>query len=189
MGIPKNDNSNIKTYAFNSANNVAKRAADEITIFLEQLPITTKVENVENDPLYQGKDIDLIWHYLSRKTGELESKTIEIKGDRYEKSGNYFFETISNVQKNTPGCFMYTEADWIFYYFVNPKILHILPTFDTRNWFIRNQLQFYEATTSTSGSKGLLYTSKGRKVPISTVSKHIKVDKFNLNQFLTSAVS
>ena len=35
-------------------------------------------------------------------------------GDRYLNTRNFFFETYSNREKQTPGCLMHTEADYIF---------------------------------------------------------------------------
>jgi hypothetical protein len=64
---------------------------------------------------------------------------IEIEGDRWHTTGNFFFETYSNQEKATPGCFLYTQADLVFCYFVEPHLLYILsgasstqPT--TRQW-------------------------------------------------------
>lgn len=174
----------LKTYGFNSANAVAKQGALEVTSFLYSLKSTIKVENVEEDAAYQGKDIDLIWYYRSKVSGEVEKKTIEIKADRHHYTGNYFFETISNAQKDTPGCFMYTEADVIFYYYIEEKELHMLPTLATRNWFIANRQKFKEAMTSTSGNKGMMYTSKGSKVPRKTVAQNVAIQVVNISQYI-----
>ena len=51
--------------------------------------------------------------------------TVEAKADKVISS-NIFFETISNKEKNTLGCMLKTEADYIFYYFIAFKELYIL---------------------------------------------------------------
>ncbi|MEW6499503.1 MAG: hypothetical protein AB1589_44625, partial [Cyanobacteriota bacterium] len=59
---------------------------------------------------------------------------VEVKGDRWNRTNNFFFETHSNLEKGTMGCFLYTEADWLFYYFVNTRLLYKLPMPKTRDW-------------------------------------------------------
>lgn len=192
MGIPVENHSTVSsggqqlhTYDFNKVNKIAELASEEIEAFLLSLPGTVKVTNVEKDKMYQGIDIDLLWYVRSTKTGQIVKKTIEIKGDRYYHTGNYFFETISNSSKNTPGCFLITEADYVFYYFVEQKELHILPTTETRDWFLRNEKKFAEAQTSTSSAnKKLLYKSFGRKVPIRIARKHCNITVLDIKPYI-----
>ncbi|MGB5971072.1 MAG: hypothetical protein WBG70_22350, partial [Spirulinaceae cyanobacterium] len=119
-------------YSMSDGAKVARQATRDIETWLRSISQTLSVVNVEDDPLYQKVDVDLI---LNTKKG---SYKIEIKGDRYHKTGNFFFETHSNQEKETPGCFLYTEADWIFYYFVIPGTLYLLPMPTTRDWFVAN---------------------------------------------------
>lgn len=176
-----------KAYQFNKSNSIAKVSADEIEEFLYSLPNTVEVVNVEDDINYQKKDIDLLWRFRSKKTKKVVTKSIEIKGDTYYKTGNYFFETVSNTNKGTPGCFLYTESDWVFYYFVEQKELHILPTHETRDWFIGKQGEFKDAFTSTSSNGRVLYSTKGKKVPRSKVSREVNVHKLNISQYIQKA--
>ncbi|PGK52509.1 hypothetical protein CN918_32510 [Priestia megaterium] len=153
-------------YTMGDTMSVAKQAAIEIELFLHSLPQTLQVVNVESDPSYQKKDVDLLYYFHNRQN--LKKRiSIEIKGDRHHYTGNYFFETHSNLQKNTPGCFMYTEADFLFYYYLKEKELHILPVKETREWFIENIDQFPVRGTSTQignfSKKG--YATSGRLVP------------------------
>ena len=92
-------------------------------------------------------------------------KKVEIKGDRYAHTGNFFIETVSNREKNTPGCFMYTEADFIYYYFVDTKELNVMPVEKSRNWFVKNMHKFEEKMLSTKVGDVGYYTSLGRLVP------------------------
>ncbi|WP_341524533.1 hypothetical protein WKK05_18000 [Nostoc sp. UHCC 0302] len=93
---------------------------------------------------------------------------IEVKGDRWDKTRNFFFETDSNLEKGTPGCFMYTQAEWLFYYFVNTGQLYRLPMPKTRDWFLITMKRFRERSTTTSVGDSH-YTTVGRLVPITTV--------------------
>lgn len=153
-------------YNMNQSLQVAKQATRDIERWLLSLSETVRIKNVEDDPEYQKVDIDLIW---TNKSG---SYRIEIKGDTYHKTGNFFFETHSNKERNTPGCFMYTEADFIFYYFVTSRVLYLLPIPTTRNWFIDNINRFRERSTTTNVGNSY-YTTVGRLVPIQVVMQEV----------------
>lgn len=156
------------SYSMSDASSVAKIAFSDISRYLQTLPITRNVVNVEDDVYYRSVDVDLLWNCSDGKT-----ISIEIKGDRWYKTGNYFFETISNKSKNTPGCFLYTKADFIYYYFVNEKELHILPMPATREWFIKNIDMFHEKATSTPVGSGY-YITVGRLVPRKKVKDEVE---------------
>lgn len=149
-------------YSMDEGLQIAQIAAFDIEAWLKDKPETLDVKNVENDPNFQQIDVDLIW---TNSTGEFK---LEIKGDRWHKSRNFFFETISNKEKNTPGCFLYTQADYLFYYFIEPRTLYILPMTATRRWFNACQNRFRERETHTSVGNSS-YTTVGRLVPIAVV--------------------
>ena len=161
----------MKRYTMGGAMSIAEQAAFDIEHFLNENEATIEVTNVEYEIEFQEKDIDLLWRYRTN-SGE-KTVTIEIKGDRYHRTGNYFFETISNDQKNTPGCFMYTEADYVFYYFLEQRELHILPMPTTRDWFILNLDQFPESATSTEHKGKFLYRTIGRLVERKRVKNEV----------------
>lgn len=144
---------------------VSKQAAAEIEAWLKKNPITREVRNVEDDRRYRQLDIDLVW-----KTTEGD-ETIEIKGDTYHTTGNFFFETLSNRERNTLGCFMYTEADFVYYYFVTIKKLYVLPMPKIRIWFQEHMNEFRERATETAAGRDSFYTTVGRLVPIARVLK------------------
>ncbi|MBI5651149.1 MAG: hypothetical protein HZC40_12000 [Chloroflexi bacterium] len=145
-----------------ATNAVAANATREIIAWLTNRAETIRVENVEADPRYQKMDVDLIW--VTREG----ARQIEIKADRYHRTGNFFFETASNRERNTPGCFLYTQADWLFYYFVAPRTLYILPVRETREWFLQNCDRFQERATTTPVGDAR-YTTVGKLVPIAEV--------------------
>ncbi|MEO0840861.1 MAG: hypothetical protein AAF063_18390 [Cyanobacteria bacterium J06643_5] len=151
------------TYSMEEGTQVASHAADDITYWLNLQPETFSIKNVENDPEFQRRDIDLIWTIQTEEG--INEILVEIKGDRLDRTGNFFFETHSNLEKGTPGCFMYTEADWLFYYFVNTGILYKLPMPKTREWFLVTMRRFRERSTTTTVGNSY-YTTVGRLVPI-----------------------
>jgi len=68
---------------------VAQKASAEIEAWLRSLPQTQIVQNVEDNQAYQQTDVDLLW------TTSKASYQVEIKSDRWHKTGNFFFETHS----------------------------------------------------------------------------------------------
>lgn len=162
----------LKQHRMSYTTNVAKTAAADVTQFLEDIwPQTVVVHNVEDNPIYQEHDVDLLWTVVER-SGRLRIIPIEVKGDTYHRTGNFFFETISNESKGTPGCFMYTKAKWLFYYFVEAGLLYCLPMGTVRPWFCHHMERFEERKTSTPvGSE--MYVTVGRLVPIQTVLEEV----------------
>ena len=153
------------------ASQVASEASEQIERFLKQLPETVSVKNVEKNESYQKADIDLLWSF--RKEKKTITKTIEIKADRHYHTGNYFFETTSNTSKGTPGCFMYSQANYLFYYFTEVKELHVLPMKIVRNWFCEHQAEFPLKQTSTKLPNNRFYITEGRLVPRVRVKKEL----------------
>ncbi|MCZ6675721.1 MAG: hypothetical protein O7E52_00570 [Candidatus Poribacteria bacterium] len=79
---------------------------------------------------------------------------------------------------------MYTQADYLFYYFVEVKELHILPMPQTRDWFSPRINEFKERTTSTPVGGGS-YRTVGRLVPRTRVKNEVaNVKIIDLRPFL-----
>lgn len=146
---------------------IAERATTEIEAWLHEWGDTLGVEHVEGDPDYQKIDVDLLWFTRRR------DYKIEIKADRWHSTGNFFFETVSNKARGTPGCFLYTEADFLFYYFIEPRLLYILPMPRTRRWFENNAHRFEERETTTPVGYAA-YTTVGKLVPIAVVLAEVE---------------
>jgi len=149
---------------------VADAAFLEIEAFLLGKKETLAVINVESNKDYRKKNIDLIWVYI--KDGKEETRRIEIKGDRYSHTGNVFLETVSNESKNTPGCILYTEADYIFYYFMDSKELLLIPVLMMREWFVDNMDRFTEKRLGTHVNNDVYYT-RGRLVPKNVLKNEV----------------
>jgi hypothetical protein len=142
------------------------RAARDLHAWLSADPHTVRVRNVEDDPDWHRVTVDLIWKARRR------AYRIKVKGNRWHTTGNFFFETHSNKEKATPGCFPYTQADLVFCYFGEPHLLYILPMPATRDWFLANSAHFRErATTTPVGDE--TYTTVGCLVPIQVVLREV----------------
>lgn len=151
---------------------VAAAAVTAVTHFLQtHWPNTVAVHSVEEDPTYQPYDVDLLWSVVEH--GRLRTIPIEVKGDTYHHTGNFFFETVSNEGKTTAGCFLYTAAKWLFYYFINTGRLYCLPLDRAQPWFAHNDDRFEERRTSTPINRTAAdrdhYITVGKLVPIDVV--------------------
>jgi hypothetical protein len=157
-----------RRYSMHEASAVEAEAIGAIVDYLRRRPGSVNVRDVRDDPAYRAADVDLLWIWTDSRSQRCTSK-LEIKADRWHQTGNFFFETLSNKAKGTPGCFLYTEADYVLYYFVQPRTLYILPMPATRDWFLANQDDFAERETSTPVGSGEHYVTVGRLVPIAKV--------------------
>lgn len=166
----------MNQYGFAPMLKIGKIAVKEVEKYLKSLKETIEVINVEDDKEYQKKDIDLIWRYMAN--GRKYEQKIEVKGDRYHHTGNIFIETVSNRERNNPGCFMYSEADYIFYYFVETRELYIIPLAETREWLKQNIHRFEEKFLSTKVGNYTYYTSAGRLVPRNILRDEVKGVKY-----------
>lgn len=173
-----------KNSNFYKADKIAKQASDEITTWLKTFEETVTVHNVEDFKTFQEKDIDLVWLSILKEKGPkyCVATTIEIKADTYYRTGNYFFETISNTKKNNPGCFLVTESDFLYYYFIEQKELHVIPTKAAQEWFLANKSKFKERRVDTTGKNGeLYYQNVGSLVPRNELQKHVDVQVYDLS--------
>ena len=84
----------------------------------------------------------------------------------------FFLRNAQQSGARTPGCFLYSEADLFFYYFVRTGKLYILPLDETRAWFKERIGEFQERETTTP-IRGEFYTTVGRLVPIERVLKEV----------------
>ncbi len=160
-----------RRYSMAEASAVEQEALDAIVPYLAGRPGTVEVRDVRADPDCRAADVDLLW-IVETEGGQRREVKLEVKADRWHKTGNFFFETVSNEAKGTPGCFLYSEADYLLYYFVTPRTLYILPLPATRDWFLAHEARFEERRTTTPVGPGEQYVTVGRLVPIDEVMAH-----------------
>ncbi len=141
----------------------AARAAQLAADFLQSDAPGCRVHDVQEDPRFQHRGIDLLWE---KPDGRVLG--VEVKGDRQARRGNYFFELVSNLEKDTPGCFLYSEADLFLYVFVETREVHALPLQATRSWFLPRSREFQLRHTKTRTGASL-YTTVGALVPVRDV--------------------
>ena len=150
-----------------SVRGAADRAVAVARAFLLAQDADSELHDVQADPRFQARGVDLLW----ATRGELLG--VEVKGDRQAaRRGTYFFEVISNVEKNTPGCFLYSTAHLLVFVFLQRLEVHVLPLQATRKWFLSCAAHYpLRHTTTRLGAEG--YTSVGALVPVRDVLRNV----------------
>lgn len=95
--------------------------------YLNRLPSVHKVVDMANNKLFFHKDVDFVYQLING-----EKVRAEIKTDQY-KSGNIYYETVSNSKYETEGCMEKTECDKLFYFFINMDVLYIIDMIPYKN--------------------------------------------------------
>jgi len=151
--------------AVRSTADQAVALARELMTFLEG---RGRIHDVQDDPRFQHRGVDLLWEVPEgdRVLG------VEVKGDRHGRRGNYFLELISNVEKDTPGCFLYSTADYVLYAFVREREVHQLPLPALREWFLPQARRFPTAQARTRTGTAH-YTTVGALVPVRDVQRSV----------------
>ena len=127
----------------------------------------SRVHDVQEDPRFQHRGVDLLWELPS---GEVRG--IEVKGDRQPRRRRYFFELVSNLERDTPGCFLYSGADLLVYVFLAQGELHVLPLKTVREWFLP-RAKSYELRHTFTQTGAIRYTTVGAVVPVKDVQEAV----------------
>jgi len=75
---------------------------------------TVEVVDVSDNKDYQDEDVDFLW--ITKNLFKTDVFKVEVKTDSFPEN-NIFFELISNLEKGLAGCLMYTQADYLAYYY------------------------------------------------------------------------
>jgi hypothetical protein len=145
----------------------ADRAVQHARTWLQSAEPGSRVHDVQEDPRFQHRGVDLLWELPS---GEVRG--IEVKGDRQPRRKRYFFELVSNLERDTPGCFLYSGADLMVYVFLVQNELHVLPLKAVREWFLP-RAKGYELRHTFTQTGAIRYTTVGAVVPVKDVQEAV----------------
>lgn len=150
--IQKFEDGNL--YNFNDSIVIGEQGESIIEKYLKSLPHIKSIQCVRNVFKYRQADIDFLVKLKNDK-----KVSIEVKTDTY-KTGNMYYETKSCIEENTLGCFEKTEADFIFYYFIELDRLYIFKTKELRNWVRQEIVRFYNNPNSSRLSLKKVYNKR-----------------------------
>ena len=149
-----------RAYSMQAVQHAALRAVALVREFLLAEVSGSQVHDVQEDPRFQHRGVDLLWE----RPGT-DVLGVEVKGDRQGgRRGNYFLELVSNAEKDTPGCFLYSRADLLAYVFLDRRELHLLPLPAAREWFLARAREFPLRHARTRVGP-VQYTTVGAAVP------------------------
>ncbi len=157
-----------RSYTMRGVQGAADRAVALAREYLLGRAPGSLVHDVQADPRFQHRGVDLLWERVGEPV-----LGVEVKGDRQgRRRGNYFFELISNAEKDSPGCFLYSMADLLVYVFLDAREVHCLELKAVRDWFLPRAKQYQLKTTKTrTGAR--LYTTVGAIVPLRDVRQGV----------------
>ncbi|MCP3138855.1 hypothetical protein [Pyxidicoccus xibeiensis] len=156
-----------RSFSMRGVQGAADRAVQHARAWLLQTEPGSRVHDVQADPRFQHRGVDLLWELPS---GEVRG--IEVKGDRNATRRRYFFELVSNLEKDTPGCFLYSGADLLVYVFLSQGELHVLPMRAAREWFLPRAKE-YSLKHAFTQTGAIRYTTVGAVVPVRDVAEGV----------------
>ena len=125
---------------FRTDNEIGNKGENAIFNFLSTYPSTTAIIDVTKDEWFQQFDIDFIWQDTEYNIFKIEVKTDTLA----DKTGNMVYEIWSDKRTHSKGCFEKTEADYIFYYLINTKVLYIFNTQELRTWVNEHENELWQ---------------------------------------------
>lgn len=157
-----------RSYSMHGVTGAADRAVALTREYLALQSPGSLVHDVQDDPRFRHRGVDLLWERAGQQV-----LGVEVKGDRQGKRrGNYFFELISNVEKDSPGCFLYSVADLLIYVLLDAREVHCLDFKAVRDWFLPRAKQYPLKSTRTR-TGAVLYTTVGAIVPLREVRQAV----------------
>ena len=126
--------------SFNLDIQIGNKGENIIYDYLWKHKSTLKIVDVSKDKWFQQFDID----FLQIDT-EYNINKIEVKTDRLaDKTGNMVYEYWSDRRTYSAGCFEKTQADYIFYYLINTKVLYIFKTQELQEWVHKHKDKLWQ---------------------------------------------
>lgn len=150
-----------------------KEGVDLITTMLKARPETVSIEDTQDNPAYQPKGIDFLWHRKD-SDGKVEVVAVEVKWDTYT-SGNIALETVSIVENGTQGCFLTSQADLWIYCFPGYARALVMPLRQARDWFLKNQERYRRRVTSSRDEGKPQWHTEVALVPIDDLTDGVPI--------------
>lgn len=158
-----------KEYDFDDSIKMGKDGEEFVKTWLMNLPNVTHVEDVSDIPEYRKQDIDFKVHMADGTVC-----TMEVKTDGY-RTGNIFYEYVSNTNYHVQGCMNKCKAKYLLYYFSNMHEIYILNMAKYREWFETNRPSFDEFIKTVrnkdnrSTNQYDKYTTIGYAIPLKLI--------------------
>ena len=126
--------------SFNSDIQIGNKGEDIIYDYLWKHKSTFKIVDVTKDKWFQQFDIDFLHIDIENNINKIEVKTDRLA----DKTGNMVYEYWSDRRTYSAGCFEKTQADYIFYYLINTRVLYIFKTQELREWVHKHKNDLWQ---------------------------------------------
>jgi hypothetical protein len=144
VGLPGDTEMNEEPYDFNKQNDMIREKTEMFERWLKTTAGTSGVENVEGVKRFQEADID-----FKQLTDDGNTTHVELKVCfKIEKFKNVAYETMSNIEYRTIGCFLKTKSDIVYYMNYHTNDVHLIDPKKMLDYFFDNRKRFY-----TNGSR------------------------------------
>jgi hypothetical protein len=160
---------------FNNSIQVGSEGEEIILSYIKRLKSVKHAISVVDDPFYRAKDIDFVITTTSGEEITYELKT-EPTANRTE---NFFYEYISNVSKNTVGCFLYSEADYWMSFIPQTGMLYVFPTEQCREYVLKKAKYLPLKNVRNTGK-----LTQGKVINIDEVCENVKHNARNIRDYV-----
>jgi len=142
----------MRTYVFSESLKEGKRGEEIAFKLLRKRYLL--VDDVRDDPVFQKKDVDFV----------VDGLGVDVKFDSLMcRTGNFFFEEWSNVEKETKGCFLGSEAD--FWCYGDGVVWWWFNLFEVRCFVLSNK-DVFDSRVLLNKGVGFEFSSRGWLVPL-----------------------
>lgn len=145
-----------------------------IESFIWTLPSIKKVENVSGVEKYRAKDIDFV---VTTTQDDIVTYELKTEPTAYY-TGNFFYEYVCNVEKKTPGCFIFSEADYWMSFIPQSGMLYVFPLIEYREYVLESAKNFNLISVYNQGKQ-----TRGKVLKISDVCNNIRHNVRNIRDF------
>lgn len=163
------------THCFEGSLKVGSDGEQLIQAFLSTIPSISSVESVSDIEHYQKLDIDFL---VTTTSGDVLSYELKTEPTAHH-TGNFFYEYICNVEKDTPGCFIFSQADYWMTFIPQSGMLYIFPLIQYRKYVLKRAK--YNQMINVY-NKGKL--TRGKLLSIAEVCANVKHNARNLKQYV-----
>lgn len=163
------------THVFAESVQVGSEGEKIIELFINTLKSVSNVENVTEDVDYRAIDVDFVVTTLSGDKIYYELKTEPTA----HRTGNFFYEYICNVKRDTEGCFIFSQADFWMSFIPQSGLLYIFPLEKYREYVLEKAKNLPLLLVHNTGK----YT-KGKVLNIQKVCKDVQHNVRNLRDYV-----
>lgn len=164
-----------KTHVFSESLQVGSDGEKLIESFINTLDSVSSVENVTSDASYRQMDVDFIVTTHDGQKLKYELKTEPTA----HHTGNFFYEYICNVDKNTDGCFIFSQADFWMTFVPQSGLLYVFPLVQYRDYVLETAKNLPLLKVYNTGK-----LTKGKILNINSVCAAVPHNVRNLRDYV-----